>query len=303
MKAASRVARDDAVRSAMLKALVLLLELAVLVRALAAWGGARWRTATRGLETRLDAVGRAPPGPALADLGELAMLPAPVQRYLRAAMRDGEPIVAAAWLEQAGTFNLADDGNRWKTFTAVERVVTRRPGFIWNACIAMLPGLGVRVHDAYIGGMGLLRADLLGLVPLAGQAGTPGLAQGELMRFLAEAAWYPTALLPGQGVRWEAVDDSSARATLHDGNTEVSLLFRFNGEDLIESVSAEARDRLVDGAVVPMAWEGHWRDYQWRDGLRIPLEGEVAWVLPDGPRPYWRGRVMAVRYERASAPA
>ena len=37
-------------------------------------------------------------------------------------------------------------------------------------------------------------------------------AQGELMRFFAEAAWYPTALLPSQGVRWQAVDDTSARA-------------------------------------------------------------------------------------------
>jgi hypothetical protein len=41
--------------------------------------------------------------------------------------------------------------------------------------------------------------------------GTGEIAEGQLMGFFAEAAWYPTALLPGQGVRWEAVDDSSAR--------------------------------------------------------------------------------------------
>ena len=39
-------------------------------------------------------------------------------------------------------------------------------------------------------------------------------AQGELMRFFAEAAWYPTALLPSQGVRWQAVDDTSAAILL-----------------------------------------------------------------------------------------
>ncbi|MDI1259506.1 T6SS effector amidase Tae4 family protein [Aquabacterium sp.] len=33
------------------------------------------------------------------------------------------------------------------------------------------------------------------------------------MRYFAEMAWYPTALLPSQGLRREAVDDRSANAT------------------------------------------------------------------------------------------
>ncbi|WP_332942875.1 MULTISPECIES: DUF6544 family protein [unclassified Microcoleus] len=32
------------------------------------------------------------------------------------------------------------------------------------------------------------------------------MAQGELMRFFAEAARYPAAFLPSQGVCWEAID-------------------------------------------------------------------------------------------------
>jgi hypothetical protein len=43
------------------------------------------------------------------------------------------------------------------------------------------------------------------------------------MRFLAEAPWYPTTLLPGQGVRWKAIDDSTASATIQDGDTRVTL--------------------------------------------------------------------------------
>ena len=85
----------------------------------------------------------------------------------------------------------------------------------------MLPGLPVRVHDAYIAGEGILHASLFGLVSVANLRGTPEAAQGELLRLLAEAAWYPTALLPSQGVRWEAVDDSSAKATLKDGDSTV----------------------------------------------------------------------------------
>jgi len=61
------------------------------------------------------------------------------------------------------------------------------------------------------------------------------------MRFFAEAAWYPTALLPSQGVRWQAVDDHSAKATLADGTLSVTMLFNFNDAGMIESVRAEAR--------------------------------------------------------------
>jgi hypothetical protein len=32
--------------------------------------------------------------------------------------------------------------------------------------------------------------------------------------------------------------------------------------------------------------------------MRIPLEGEVAWLLPTGERPYWRGRITEIAFPR-----
>jgi hypothetical protein len=127
--------------------------------------------------------------------------------------------------------------------------------------------------------------------------GTPEAAQGELMRFFAEAVWYPTALLPSQGVRWEAVDETSAKATMQDGDVRLTLLFRFSDAGLIGSVRAEARGRVVNGAVIPTPWEGRLWRYELRDGMHVPMEAEVAWVLAEGPKPYWRGRIMTLSYE------
>jgi hypothetical protein len=80
--------------------------------------------------------------------------------------------------------------------------------------------------------------------------GTPEMAEGELLRWFAEAAWYPTALLPSQGVQWSAVDDRSALATMQDGATSVTLLFRFNADNMIASMRAEARGATIDGVTV-----------------------------------------------------
>jgi hypothetical protein len=272
--------------------------LAIAYAAAAAFGAWRWEAGTRALRARLDAA-RQPLQPARCDARELDGLPPPVQRYFRVALTDGQPMVAAVRIAHAGTFNMSEAGEQWKPFTSTQRVITRRPGFDWDARIALLPGLPVRVHDAYVAGGGVLHATLLGLVTLAELRGTPALAQGELMRYLAEASWYPTALLPSQGVRWEAVDDAAARATLADGDTSVTLLFRFDESGLIGSVRAEARGRTVRGAVVATPWEGRWWNYEARDGMKVPLEGEVAWLLPGGPKPYWRGRVTRVEYESA----
>ena len=262
------------------------------------YGAARWRSGTKALRAQIEAA-RVHSAFARYGARELGGLPAPVQRYFRAVLKDGQPIVAAANVRHTGTFNMSETGEQWKPFTSTQRVITRRPGFDWDGRIAMAPGLAVYVHDAYVAGEGILHATLLGLVTVVHMRGTPEVAQGELMRFLAEAAWYPTALLPGQGIRWEAVDDTSAKATLKDGDIAVTLLFRFSAAGPIQSVRAEARGRTVNGRVVATPWEGHWQHHELRDGMLVPLEGEVAWVLPEGPKPYWRGRITGIDYEFA----
>lgn len=278
------------------KIIFTLVTLAAVVAMAFAYGAYRWNNGTDALRAELLAA-RTPMQPQSFDPAELNGLPAPVQRYFRAALKPGLPMVSLVKIEHAGTFNMSESGEQWSGFTSTQLVVTRRPGFDWDGRIAMVPGVNVHVHDAYVNGKGILRASLAGLATLADMPDTPALAEGELMRFFAEAAWYPTALLPSQGVRWEAVGDISARATLKDGDTVVTLLFEFDDEGLIGTVRAEARGRTVDGKVVPTPWQGRFWNYEERNGMRIPLEGEVSWVLPGGEKPYWRGRVTRIAYE------
>lgn len=272
--------------------------LGLLAASLSLYGAARWAGLTEALNARLDAA-REPPRPAVYDERELEGLPPVVQRWFRSVMAPGQPIVAAARVEHRGSFNLGETDDRWRPFTSTQRVVTRRPGFVWDARIAMLPGLAVHVHDAYVAGTGLLHPALAGLVSLARLEGEGDIAAGELMRFFAEAAWYPTALLPRQGVRWEAVDERSARATLVDGPHRLTLGFGFGADGQMSWVRADARGRSVGGRSVPTPWEGRWSDHRVIQGLRVPMTGEVAWLLPEGRKAYWRGSITSLQFEFA----
>ena len=263
-----------------------------------AWADSRWQSDTHALRGEL-AASRQPITPARFDARELEGLPAPVQAYFRRVLKDGQLMIAAARLTHSGTFNLGQTEPRWSDFTSDQIVTTRRPGFDWDARIAVARGLTVRVHDAYVAGEGRLIAKLMGLVTVADMRGTPAVAQGELMRYLAEAPWYPTALLPSQGTQWQAIDDYSARATLSDGATSVSLVFGFGADGLIETIRSDARARTVGERVEMTPWRVRLWGYAARDNVLIPLDGEVAWLLPRGPYPYWRGRIESVSLEPA----
>ena len=276
--------------------LIVLLAFAGGVALVLAGGTCRWRSATAKLRDRLQTA-RLAVGPRLYSLGELEGLPEPVRRYFRAALADGLRMVTGVTIEQTGTFNQSETFPAWKPFTAAQRVVTHRPGFVWDARIRSWPGMSVRVRDAYVAGEGILQAAVIGLFPVADLHDTGELAKGELMRYLAEAAWYPTALLPSQGVCWTAVDDHSARATLVDGNVTAELLFRFNSAGLIDSVRAEGRGRMKGATVEHLPWEGRFWHYAARSGMHVPLEGEVAWIHPEGAKPYWRGQITRLDYE------
>ncbi|MEI2814581.1 MAG: DUF6544 family protein [Burkholderiaceae bacterium] len=113
---------------------------------------------------------------------------------------------------------------QWKPFTSVQHVVTRRPGFIWDARIEMFPSIEVRVIDSYVTGNGLLHAAVLGLFTVANVSGGGEIAKAEFMRYFAEAVWYPTALLPSQDVKWQAVDSTSANATIVDGPLSIHFV-------------------------------------------------------------------------------
>jgi hypothetical protein len=280
---------------------LVLCSLVVIAFGLSVYGAKRWNDTTHALIGKLDAsrVDKKAQSqfPLRYDSREIETLPAPVQRYFRAVLKEGQPIISAVSVELSGKFNMSATGEQWKPFTSQQRVITRRPGFLWDAQVFMLPGLTVRVVDSYIAGEGLLHAAVLGLYTVADVSGGGEIARGEFMRFFAEAPWCPTALLPSQGVRWEAVDDRSANATINDGPLTLTLLFRFNDAGLIESFRAEERGAMDGKEMAMIPWEGNWSNYQVRDGMTVPLTGEVAWMRPEGRRPYFIGTVTSLNYE------
>ncbi len=82
-----------------------------------------------------------------------------------------------------------------------------------------------------------------------------------------------------------------------DGPISLTLLFRFDAAGLSGSFRAESRGSMVGDMTVMAPWEGLWSNYQTRDSVQVPFTGEVAWMRPEGRRPYFIGTVRSLTFE------
>ena len=221
-------------------------------------------------------------------------LPAPVAAYFRFALQDGQPRIRAATIRHQGQFAI---NKKWVPFVSVQHFSARPAAFVWDAKMKMNALINVRVRDSFWNGRGAMKVKLLALFSVMDAHDDAALDAGSLMRYLAEAAWLPTALLPSQNLKWTPIDEHKSLATLSDGATTVALEFTFNERGEISEFFAPARVYSTKGESKSFPWRGRLWNYQERNGVMIPLEGEVSWQMPQGNEPYYRGKIVDVEYD------
>jgi hypothetical protein len=260
----------------------------------------RWTAET---ERLLDVLSETAHGaPRIVDFESLAALPPPVQRYFRSVLKEAQTFIAEAVIQQSGDFRSkeSDDPEAgWQPFTATQVFATWPPGFIWDARIRMGAVGAVWVRDSYLARRASMTGAIMGTIPVVNERDSPDLRAGALQRYLAESVWFPTALLPESGVRWSGIDDTHARAALTEGAITVSLDFEFGDDGRILSVYTQGRRRADPGnkgGYLTLPWGGRYRGYREREGMQVPSESEVYWIVEGWEQPYYRGRNDRVEY-------
>lgn len=182
----------------------------------------------------------------------------------------------------------ANPGDHWQPHAAEQVIGVRAPGFVWLARMRLSWPLPVQVLDSYVDGNGRVEVRLFGSLRLAGATG-PQVCRGELMRYLAELAWVPHAMLHNPGLSWREVDATTVEVSAEGADGPARIRLVFEDGDIVR-VEADDRPRAVAGGTVPTAWRGSFSDYRQIGGCRIPARAEAGWLLSTGPFVCWQGK-------------
>jgi hypothetical protein len=233
------------------------------------------------METREVAAGAIEPAPMA--LGRDANLPAPVARYVTKAINRSEPIRTVS-LRHGGRFRTSLNGS-WLPIRGTQFFRTGPPAFIWWGRVRIAPGLWVDARDRSVDGIGNMLVRVESTATIANSSG-PQLDQGALLRLLGEMTWMPTALLDRRYVRWSAIDDHRASATLSINRREVTGVFEFGADDLPMTFTAERYRDVGGGKSVLTPFIGRSSDYRRVSGALVPFRVVGAWVIENQPIEY-----------------
>ncbi|MCU0319230.1 MAG: hypothetical protein MUE88_04045 [Flavobacteriales bacterium] len=225
---------------------------------------------------------------------DLAPLPLPVQRYLRAAGVMGTNKPRSMRIAFEGSIRGFD--GPWMPFTTVQVNSFYPPArFFWLD--ATMKGLPTKGLHAYEQGKATMLIKLLGIVPVM-EAHGPEMDKGETVTWFNDLCIYAPGALLDPRITWADGDDHSAKATFTHGDLSITATLVFDDADrLVDFISDDRYAMAANGTAVSMRFSTPLRDHRPIDQLILPGYGEAVWHRPDGPFVYGRFTLRSLTYD------
>ena len=218
---------------------------------------------------------------------DFACLPEPVKRHFRLCGYIGKPVIRHADVTWA---NSAIRLGREKDWTPLD---TRQFHAVVNPVrIAYMKAktIPIQVRDIYRHGEGHVYGKLFGFFPVVNDKGKET-SQSALITLFTEVLLIPGYSLQDY-IRWQAVDDRTAKARLLHGGIDVSGVFHF--DETGRFVRFETEDRYyteAKGVFTKKRFSAVVDSYKEKAGTVIPQMVRITWHLDDGDYEYFKGEI------------
>lgn len=230
---------------------------------------------------------------------ELAPLPPPVQRYLRAVDAVGQPKVNNFKLTWKGRIR-GGPTEPWMTFDAEQHNFYGALPSRLFLMDAVMKGLPVDVFHRFEGEAATFRVRVLSLVQLVFAKG-PEMNRSETVTIFNDLCFFAPAALIDPAIQWEPLDEHHVRARYTRGPHTISAELVFNDAgELVDFVSDDRSMASSDGKTfTPLRWTTPVRDYRTYGLHRVASRGEARWETPDGGFVYGEFEVVGLEYDVA----
>jgi uncharacterized protein DUF6544 len=207
---------------------------------------------------------------------DLTRLPTPVQRYLRGAGVLGLPRVRNFRARMHGRIRSGRDA-RWMPLSAEQYNFIDDPArlFYLNASMFMVP---VQGYHRYVGSSATMQVKAAALVSVVHVSG-PEMNEGETVTMFNDMCVIAPATLIDPAVRWEAIDDRSARATFTNAGHTIGAELSFNEAGELTNFRSEDRYwTSPDGkTITKQRWSTPLHAYRQFGPVRLASSGEARW--------------------------
>ncbi len=195
-----------------------------------------------------------------------AGLPAPVERFARAVFGDQIPVIHSAVISGGGklTFQGITFNSRWR--------FVHNAGYDYRHYLeATIFGRPlIRVNEWFLDGKSRLE------LPFGVIGEGPKTDKAAILGLWAESVWLPSILFTDARVRWEAIDDTSARLIVPSGDEEDSFTVTFDAQTGLMT-QLEAMRWRDEKDTQKLRWTNQILGWQEFHGSKIPSPASITW--------------------------
>ncbi len=225
--------------------------------------------------------------------GDIAILPALMQTYLRRVGAVGRPrvrnmrVAFDALMRSSAT-------SPWMTSTVSQYEFFDPPArlFYMNATRAGVP---FDIYHRYVDSAATFQVRIASLFPMVDQKGTE-MTKAETVTLMNDIVVMAPAAVLDLPFTWQPVSDRSIRATFTNAGYTVSAELTFDAAgDLVGFISND-RWQVTATATTKFPWSTPISGYAEVNGIRIGTKGDANWIEPSGEWTYGRFTIREIEY-------
>jgi len=225
---------------------------------------------------------------------DLAPLPIPVRRYVRASGAIGRPRPQNVRIEFDAVMR-RKPGDAGMAATSVQYNFFGRPARLFFMTARMF-GLPVGALHVYRLEQATFTVRVASLVNMVDQDGDE-ISRAETVTVLNDLCVFAPGALVDPRLSWQPLDDRSAAVTFTNGPRRVSAELVFDERYELVDFRSDDRPDSSSGRFIPMRWNTPVSDHRELGGLRLPTRGSTVYARPGGPFTYGEFTLRSIAFD------
>ena len=223
---------------------------------------------------------------------DLALLPMPVQKYLRYVGVVNTPKVKNVKIEFDGEMRGKEQdwfpfhSEQYNTFDSLHRLFFMR---------GKMKGFNVPGYHAFKDGKASMTIRLFSLIPVVHHEGEK-LDIAETVTVFNDMCIMAPGSLIDPRITWEEIDSQSVQATFTNRGITISAQLFFNEKGQLINFISDDRYEMTGKTPLRLRFSTPMSSYKNINGFNVPSYGEAIWHYPEGEFVYGKFYLKDIRY-------